>query len=389
MEFLYLSPEFPPNFANFILQLEKHGARVWAMGEADFYDMPVPLRNAIRYYVRTDLNSTAAVDKALEELLYAKVAMGTPKQFDLVESHNEIWLGLEAHINEILNIPGLRPAELNRLKKKSAMKRQFTACGLPTARGELLVDRSHGLELAAEIGFPLILKPDEGVGAGSVHKVTGQAQLERLLPRLGGDFFMEAFIDAPIVSYDGLVDHEGRLLFENSLTYGAGVLDYVHGKDTFFYVERHVPPPLGDIGRQLITAFDIRRKFFHFEFFCVGDATMPMEINCRPPGGAILDMMNYSIDDDLYAAYARMITGRGPADVASKKKYYCAYVGRRDRDYVFSHDRLVHRLGDALVEFGENPEIFQPAMSRFRYIIRSKSLDRLLEMAGDVQRMRF
>ena len=48
MEFLYLSPEFPPNFANFILQLDKHGANVWALGESDFYDMPERLRTAIR-----------------------------------------------------------------------------------------------------------------------------------------------------------------------------------------------------------------------------------------------------------------------------------------------------------------------------------------------------
>ena len=100
-------------------------------------------------------------------------------------------------------------------------------------------------------------------------------------------------------------------------------------------------------------------------------------------------MMNYSVDDDLYAAYARMITGRGRTGVqAADKLYYCAYVGRRDRDYAFSHDQLRHRLGDALVEFGENPFIFQKAMSRYRYLIRSPSLQRLIAMAGDVQRLR-
>jgi hypothetical protein len=115
---------------------------------------------------------------------------------------------------------------------------------------------------------------------------------------------------------------------------------------------------------------------------------MPIEINCRPPGGAILDMMNYSVDDDLYAAYARMITGRGQASIASDKKYYCAYVGRRARSYLFSHDQLLKRLGDALVEFGENPKIFQEAMSRDRYIIRSTSRQKLLKMAGEIKRLK-
>jgi len=385
MEFLYLSPEFPPNFANFILQLEKQGANVWALGEADFYEMPVTLREAIRYYVRTDLTSIEAVEEALEEILSAKTAMGTPDRFDVVESHNEIWLGLEAHLNKVLDIPGIRPTELGRLKKKSAMKQQFAACSLPIARGERMTDRDHGLKLAQEIGFPLILKPDEGVGAGSIHKVTDQAMLEDLLPRLEGDYFMEAFVDAPIVSYDGLVDRDGKLLFENSLTYGDGVLDYVHGKDTFFYVERHIPEPLRDIGLQLVETFEIYRKFFHFEFFWMDGSYMPIEINCRPPGGAILDMMNYSVDDDLYAAYAHMIMGREETAVASEKKHYCAYVGRRDRDYVFSHNQLLQRLGNALVEFGENPDVFRAAMSRYRYIIRSVSREQMLELANDIQ----
>jgi len=34
---------------------------------------------------------------------------------------------------------------------------------------------------------------------------------------------------------------------------------------------------------------------------------MPIEINCRPPGSSILDMMNGSIEDDLYRAYAFMM----------------------------------------------------------------------------------
>lgn len=388
MEFLYLSPEFPPNYANFIVQLQRCGARVWALGEADFYSLPEHLRNAIRYYVRSDLTSFEAVKRSLDELLYVKTAMSTPRRFDVVESHNETWLSLEAHINGFLNIPGIRPRDLDRLKKKSVMKQVFNRCSLATARGERIRDADHGRRLADEIGYPLILKPDEGVGAGSIYTVIDPDQLARLLPMLSDDYVMEAFVDAPIISYDGLTDWDGNLLFENSLTYGDGVLDYVHGKDTFFYVDRQIPEALTKIGRDLVKAFDIRRKFFHFEFFDVGEAYWPIEINCRPPGGAILDMMNYSVDDDLYAAYARMITNRKGPRVATEKKYYCAYVGRRDRDYLYSHSDLVARLGDALVEFGENPGIFQAAMSRCRYLIRSTEREDLLTMARDAQRQK-
>lgn len=384
MEFLYLSPEFPPNYAHFIMALERLGVNVWGIGETNFYSMPEGLRSALKYYVQSDLHSSAAVESALSTLMDVKRNLGMPPHFDRVESHNENWLGLEALISEKLDLDGIRPEDLGRLRKKSAMKGVFQELGLPAARGECVRDMAHALILAGKLGYPLILKPDEGVGAAGIHKVADEGALRDLLSALPPDsHVLEEFIDAPIVSYDGLTDMDGRIIFENSLVYGDGVLEYVLGKDTFFYINRKIPEPLAAIGQKLVEAFNVRGKFFHFEFFHRGDAYMPIEINCRPPGGPILDMMNYSVDGDLYAAYARMIS-RKEASALPDKKYYCAYVGRRDRPYRLSHDEVMARCGDRLVEYGENPVVFQGAMSRYRYIFRSPSEEDLLRMAGDI-----
>ena len=385
MEFLYLSPEFPPNYANFVLKLDEMNVNVWGIGEADFHFMPETLRSALKWYVSANLSSTAEVEIALENLLRVKASLGTSPNFDMVESHNEQWLQLEGFINHKLGIDGIQPKDLNRLKKKSVMKKLFKEIDLPVARGERVTDFNHGLRLADDLGYPLILKPDEGVGANGIHKVTNEAHLRHLLAEIKGDYLMEEFIDAKIVTFDGLVDGNGRILFENSLSYGEGVLEYVLGKDTFFYVSRHIPDKLLQIGRRLTKLFDIRRKFFHFEFFMVGDDYMPIEINCRPPGGAILDMMNYSVDDDLYAAYARMIAN-SEAAVAKEKKYYCCYLGRRDKDYVHSHSDILAEFGHCLTEYAENPLIFQQAMGKYRYILRSKSESEILRIADFVLR---
>ena len=385
MEFLYLSPEFPPNYANFVLKLDEMNVNVWGIGEADFHFMPETLRSALKWYVSANLSSTAEVEIALENLLRVKASLGTSPNFDVVESHNEQWLQLEGFINHKLGIDGIQPKDLNRLKKKSVMKKLFKEIDLPVARGERVTDFNHGLRLADDLRYPLILKPDEGVGANGIHKVTNEAHLRHLLAEIKGDYLMEEFIDAKIVTFDGLVDGNGRILFENSLSYGEGVLEYVLGKDTFFYVSRHIPDKLLQIGRRLTKLFDIRRKFFHFEFFMVGDDYMPIEINCRPPGGAILDMMNYSVDDDLYAAYARMIAN-SEAAVAKEKKYYCCYLGRRDKDYVHSHSDILAEFGHCLTEYAENPLIFQQAMGKYRYILRSKSESEILRIADFVLR---
>jgi hypothetical protein len=380
MEFLYLSPEFPPNYANFILQLDKMGVNVWGIGETDFYFMPENLRSAMKWYVRTDLSSDTEVEGALEQLIRIKASAGTPPHFDLVESHNEQWLRLEGFINEKYDIDGIKPQDLDRLKKKSVMKKLFKEAGLTVARGEPVTDIARGLQLAGELGYPLILKPEEGVGAGGIHKVEDEARLKHLLATINGEYLLEEFIDGRIVTYDGLTDRKGRIIFENSLIYGEGVLEYVLGKDTFFYVSRSIPEKLSKIGRQLTTLFDIRRKFFHFEFFTINDGYIPIEINCRPPGGAILDMMNYSVDDNLYAAYARMIA-QDNATVAAEKKYYCCYLGRRDKEYVHTHTDILATWGQCLVEYAENPPLFRQAMGRYRYILRSASEADILQMA--------
>jgi len=387
MDFLYISPEFPPNYAHFIEQLHSLGIRVWGLGEADFYFMPASLRSALTWYVRADLNNADAVQHALDELLRQKNAAGHPGNFDLVESHNEQWLSLEAMINEKYGLDGIRKNDLPRLKKKSRMKQLFKDLGLPVARGQRVADNGQALDLADTLGYPLILKPDEGVGAGGIFRVDNINQLKSHLLQIQGDYLLEEFIEGGIVTYDGLTDYDGNIVFENSLIYGDGVLEYVLGKDTFFYVSRHIPDELRTVGRKLVPRFDIRRKFFHFEFFKIGTTYMPIEINCRPPGGAILDMMNYSVDDDLYRAYAAMVAGDRGA-VKTQKKYYCCYIGRKDRQYAHSHDEILAAFGHCLTEHDLNPPVFRQAMGTERYIFRSPGETEIFDIADYVLKKR-
>jgi hypothetical protein len=387
MDFLYISPEFPPNYSRFIEQLHSLGVRVWGLGEADFYFMPENLRSALTWYVRTDLNNMDAVHRGLDELLQRKAACGYPGSFDLVESHNEQWLTLEGIINDKFGIAGIKKQDLPRLKKKSQMKQLFKDLGLPVARGERIVDIKTAMDLAAGLGYPLILKPDQGVGAGGIYRVDSRRQLKSHLSQIKEDYLIEEFIQADMVTYDGLTDHDGKVIFESSLVYGDGILEFVQGKDTFFYVSRHIPDELRAAGRKLVPHFDIRRKFFHFEFFKIGDTYMPIEINCRPPGGAILDMMNYSVDDDLYRAYAAMITA-GRATIQVQKKYYCCYLGRKDKHYAHSHDEILSVFGHCLVEHDLNPPIFQQAMGTERYIFRSVKEAEIFDIAEFVLKIR-
>lgn len=381
MDILYISPDFPPNYANFVKRLHGEGIRVWAIGETDFYSMPAELRTCIRWYARTDLNNWRTSEHAINEILEVKHAQGIEGTFDWVESHNEAWLRLEAFINERLSIPGIALREIDRLKKKSVMKRIFQEAGLRVARGAVVSTVQEALRLAGDLGYPVILKPNEGVGAGGTHRVDGPDQLETVFAELRQDYILEEFVEAPIVTYDGLADADGNVVFENSLIYGEGLIEYAQGKDTFFFVSRQIPERLAAVGKALVRRFDVRRKFFHFEFFEADGDYIPIEINCRPPGGVIIDMMNYSIDGDLYRAWARMLMRR-PLDLPEAKKYVVAFIGRKDKPHALSHDRLVERLGDRLVESAENPPLYWEVMGRTRYLFRCPDEAEARELAA-------
>lgn len=381
MDILYISPEFPPNYSNFVRSLHAEGMRVWAIGEADFYSMPADLRACVRWYVRTELKNWRKAEQSIHELLEIKHAQGIEGAFDWVESHNEAWLRLEAFINERCDIPGITLRDIDLLKKKSVMKRIFQEAGLRVARGAVVSTPHEAVRLADELGYPVILKPNEGVGAGGTHRVDGRAQLEDIFPSLREDYIMEEFVEAPIVTYDGLTDDTGKVVFENTLIYGEGLIEYARGKDTFFYVGRRVPQRLTEIGAALVARFGIRKKFFHFEFFVLNGDFMPIEINCRPPGGAIIDMMNYSINADLYRAWARMLVRR-PLELPTEKKYFVGFIGRKDKPHALSHEELIRRLGACLVEYAENPPIYWEVMGRYRYLFRAEEEVQILEFAA-------
>jgi len=331
------------------------------------------------------LNNWRLTEGAIHEILEIKHAQGYEGAFDLVESHNEAWLRLEAFINERFDVPGIRRCGIDPLKKKSVMKRMFQEAGLQAARGALVSTLEEALRLAADLGYPVILKPNEGVGAGGTHRVDSQAQLEALFPKLQEDYLLEEFIDAQIVTYDGLTDAKGNVIFENTLVYGEGLIEYAQGKDTFFFVARHVPEKLSAVGKMLVAKFEVRRKFFHFEFFVIGGEYIPIEINCRPPGGPILDMMNFSIDGDLYRAWACMVAGQ-PVELPTVKKFVVGFIGRKDTPHAVSHADLLVRFGPRLMEHAENPPLYWGVMGRHRYIFRSPDESEIRDLAAAARR---
>ncbi len=371
MRLLYIAPEFPQNYWNFLLRLADNNIEVVAIGQCDFFELPENVRASISLFERVNLNNWDAVRYAINKI---SQRVGP---IDLVESHDEHWLRLEAKINDEYYLEGLNHTLIEYWKQKAEMKKLFVANNIKVAKGRIVSDVHDAIKFSKEIGYPSILKPNEGVGAVGAYKIRSEDQIYSIMEQNRHEkFLMEEFIVAPILTYDGLVDYDGKILFESSLRYSSGVLEIVNGLDPSFYIDKEVPMALREIGRKIVKIFQIRRKFFHIELFDLQDYYLPMEINCRPPGGPILDMMNYSSDVDLYDAYAQMMAGR-KVNLPLEKKYFCGYAGRKESGYFYSLPEIKKKFSKSIVELQENPKLFHQAMGKYKCIFRTTQYDEL------------
>ena len=96
------------------------------------------------------------------------------------------------------------------------MKEFYTKAGIPVARYHL-VDNYEGCKaFIDEVGYPVITKPDNGVGASDTHKLKSDEDLAAFFQNKwdGVEYIMEEFIDAEINSYDAIIDSNGEPIFE-------------------------------------------------------------------------------------------------------------------------------------------------------------------------------
>jgi biotin carboxylase len=306
-------------------------------------------------------------------------------KIDRLDSQNEYWLEAEAQLRTDFNVPGLKASDMPRIKRKSLMKQTFLKAGVAAARGKVVHSLKDARKLIAQTGYPVVAKPDIGVGASKTFKLHDQHELEQFFEQKPPvDYIMEEFVCGQILTFDGLTDREGNLVFYTSHQYSQGIMETVNNDDlVFYYSLREIPADLEEAGRRLVKAFDVRERFFHFEFFRTeaDNRILALEVNIRPPGGLTTDMFNYANDIDIYREWAYIIVhNRFTAEYS--RKYHCCYIGRKfNRAYAHPHDQVLKTLGTQLVHHEPISGVFSAALGEYGYLVRSPDLDEILQMA--------
>ena len=379
MNIVMLSPHFPPNYDLFSVHLKNLGATVLGIGDAPSGELTPRLREALTEYCWVD--DMHMEDQVKNALGYFIDRFGA---VDRLESHNDHWLDMDARLREAFSIPGLKPGELLCMRRKSLMKDYFTRAGVRTSRWKIASTLEEATAWAKRVGYPIVAKPDSGVGASDTFKISNADELESFFSvKPEGDFIMEEFISGVIYTFDGLTDSDGRIIFRSSLRYNMGMMEQVNDQlDVMFYTLREIPGDLEEAGREVIRTFNIRERFFHLEFFRTLDKgdLVALEINARSPGGPILDIYNHASETDIYLKWARIITGNPVEPGEVKKPWHCAFVGRRDiRPHIYSHSDIMERFGHTVIHHEPVPRVFSSGMGDYYYILRSGDLGPLKE----------
>ena len=379
MNYIFLSPAYPVTCVRFCERLSGLGVNVLGIGDVPYDALSVQLKGALReYYYVSSLEDYDQVYRAVAFFIHKY------GRADWLDSLNEYWLPTDARLRTDFNIAtGTKEDGIGALIRKSEMKKVFLAAGIPTARQHIVSNLASGLAFAAQVGYPLIVKPDVGVGANGARKLKTEEELRAFYAALPDEpYVMEQFLSGDICTYDAVIGPDCELLFESTCTY-APVIDAVQqNEDVRFYTSSELPPQLRELGRRTVRAFGADRRFVHFEFIRLaedcegvgraGDYAV-MEVNMRPAGGHDPDMMNYAQSVDVFQIYAEMVAFGMRVFPASREPYLCAYAGRKDgRAFARTHGEIMARYGADIVLHEEMPPIDWPSMGRWVYLARFK-----------------
>ena len=392
MNFVFISPHFPHTYWQFCDRLHRNGINVLGIGDAPYESLEAPLKGALTEYYRVD---------SLEDYgqVYRAVAFFAWKygKIDWVESMNEYWLEQDARLRTDFNIStGIRADRISFIKEKSLMKKLYLEAGIPTARQHVVSDREAGKAFIAKVGYPVIVKPDVGVGATHTWKLENDADLEAFYDDLPAvPYVMEEFIQGEICSYDAILDSKCEPLFE-SMTVWPPVMDIVNKNlDLMYYTCPEVPEKLRELGRKTVKAFGVDRRFVHLEFFRltkarkglgkVGDFAA-LEVNMRPAGGYTPDMMDFAHSTDVYQIYADMVAFDERRVPESAEHFYCVYASRKDgHTYARTHEEIMAKYGDRMMMQEEMPPMNWPQMGRYMYTARLETFEEAQEFIRFVQ----
>ena len=386
--FILISPHFPQTYYRFAEALKQRGFRVLGIGDASYEELSPELKaNIDEWYACYNMDN---FDNELKAVQYFIDKYG---EIEYLESNNEYWLERDAKLREWFNIKnGVRTSELEYWQHKSKMKELYKKAGANVADYILVENKEQLLKFIEKVGYPVFIKPDMGVGAEGDYKIENSDDVDEFFAKRNPKvtYICEQFVTGNIVSFDGICDEDSNVVFCTSNVFPPSVADVVEqGQDLFYYTVKEIPEDLEAIGRSVIKAFNVKKRFFHLEFFRLtkrvkgvgktGDL-VALETNMRPAGGFTPDLINFSQSISTYQLYGDVMAYNENRQNMDYQKYFAACASRRDGiDYEYSDVNVLEHFYGKVCNYGRYPFILSGAMGNRFFMAKFDTLEEVDE----------
>ena len=386
--FIFISPNFPLTYWRFCKELKNNGLRVLGIGDCPYDELTQEQKDSMHEYYK--VSSLENYDEVFRAVAFFTFKYG---KIDWLESNNEYWLERDAKLRTEFHITsGFQEEDMIRTRYKSGMKAYYEKAGIPTARYHLVNDRESALAFAHKVGYPVVVKPDNGVGANATYKLRSDEDMDFFFatkdPSIG--FIMEEFVNGEVRTYDAIIDSKGEPVFESGNVTCDSLMDVVNeAKDSIFYIVKDLPEHMKELGRKTVKAFNVKSRFVHFEYFVLkadqeglgkkGDI-FGLEVNMRPPGGYAPELANFANSVDVYKIWADMIAYDSTLVPMNGPHYFCGFCGRRDaKNYKMNHDDIMREYGHKMKLAARTPVALAGAMADMMYVANYDTEEEMME----------
>ncbi|MEV6998058.1 ATP-grasp domain-containing protein [Streptomyces sp. NPDC093982] len=277
-----------------------------------------PLLGA-RNVITTDTND---LDALLPEVERLHSVLG----FDGVITSCDYYLPTVARIAGRLGLPGPGPEAVENACRKDATRRVLADAGLPGPRFAVHEEWADLARAAQEIGYPLVVKPVDLCAGMFVRRVDDEGQLGEAVRALSAfpvnargqrrtpAVLLEELLDGPEVSVE-TVSYAGAVRM-------VGVTDKSIGAAPAFVETGHMFPAalsLADIEAAEQTTLGALKALgltdgvvAHTEIKLTSAGPRVVEVNPRPAGNRITELVRHVTGIDLAAACVDVALGRRP-----------------------------------------------------------------------------
>lgn len=340
MHVVFLEPCFPGNQPDFVRGLHEVGATITGIGERPREALSDDLRRWLTHYEQVpsvvDADRVASVVGAVNERL----------RVDRLEATVEAHVLAAAQVREAFGISGTSVKTTWLCRDKPAMKEILREGGVRCARSMGSGSSEDIRAFAAEVGYPLVLKPRAAAGAQGTYRVDDDEGLASALETLGidqgGQVAAEEFVEGHEAFYD-TITIGGSVAHEFITHYYPNVLEAMRTRwiSPQFITTNRLESASGyqdvlELGRKVIGLMGIDTSATHMEWFVGAKGLVFSEIACRPPGVRAWDLYCAANGIDLYREWALAVcygrTGRRPS-----REYSAGIINLRpDRDGVIA-----------------------------------------------------